>query len=426
MSNAQVADTLRQARPRWYSGLGRREWTILGITLLFWLFDGYETYTLLLTAGPALHELLPRSELQALPRYTAYLISLTLLGWATGGILGGFVGDRLGRRKTMVAAVLIYAIFTGTSALAPNWGVLGLTRVLTGIGIGAEWGVGTSLLQETWPTRARTKGAGILQTGFSLGALVASGLWIVIGSNLSLSWRWMYIVGVVPGILVALLVRTIPESTQWTRAVHGSAKTADVWRGSSRRNLVLAVLVSVAITVGWWAISSWIPSYTAALAVKSAANPVYFAGMAGILYNVGEIIGCSAFGFMADAWGRRGTALFYFFGSLIITPVVFLLLHNILIVVGLQVINGYLSGGLYSWYTVHPPELFPTRVRATAISIVFNSARYLAMIGPVVAAVLIQFFHGYGIAATAFACVYILGIVAVWLLPETKGQPLPG
>src|ERR1700689_1473059 len=168
-----------------YAGesLTRRQWSVLGITMLFWLFDGYETYALLLTIGPSLHELLPPAELGALPRVAAYLISITLFGWAVGGVLGGVIGDRIGRRRTMIGAVILYSIFTGTSALSPSWQLLAFTRFLTGVGIGAEWGVGTSLLQEMWPQRLRTKGGGILQAPFSGGFVRAALLWVVPGRS---------------------------------------------------------------------------------------------------------------------------------------------------------------------------------------------------------------------------------------------------
>ncbi len=140
------------------SGLTRRHWAVLTVTLLLWLFDGYETFELLLTLGPSLRELLPPDQLKTLPRVAAYLISITLFGWAVGGVVGGVIGDRIGRRKTMIGSVLLYSVFTGTSALSQSWEMLALTRFLTGAGIGAEWGVGTSLLQEMWPERLRTKG----------------------------------------------------------------------------------------------------------------------------------------------------------------------------------------------------------------------------------------------------------------------------
>lgn len=403
--------------------LTQRHWLVLGITMLFWLFDGYETYALLLTIGPSLHELLPLSALPALPRFAAYLISITLFGWAVGGVIGGFIGDRIGRRRTMIGAVILYSIFTGTSALAHSWEILALTRFLTGVGIGAEWGVGTSLLQELWPENLRTKGAGILQAAFSGGFVVASLLWILIGGTFGGSWRWMYVIGIVPALIVALLGRAIPESERWSRVSHTAQTIATTLRANTRK-LAIAILVSISITVGFWAISSWVPTYVATLA-HDPKTAVYYAGWAGTLYALGEIAGCIAFGFLADAWGRRATLVFYLAGSIVITPVVFLLVHNVAAVIALQVVNGFLTGGLYGWYAIHPPELFPTSVRSSAISLIFNSARFLAMFGPIAASGLIVFFGGYGEAASILASIFVIGIVAIFFLPETKGVPLP-
>ena len=404
-------------------GLTRRQWTVLGITMLFWLFDGYETFALLLTIGPSLHQLLPADQLSSLPRIAAYLISITLFGWALGGVIGGVIGDRLGRRTTMIGAVVLYSIFTGTSALTPNWQILALTRFLTGFGIGAEWGVGTSLLQETWPERLRTKGAGVLQAAFSGGFVIASVLWIVVGGWLGGSWRWMYAAGIVPALFVAYLARDIPESERWTRATHTAVSIAATLRANAR-NLVLAIVVSISITLGFWAISSWVPTYVATL-TSDPRSGVYYAGLAGLFYAIGEIVGCIAFGFLADSWGRRWTLAFYLAGSIAITPVVFLWVRDPGIVVILQIANGFLTGGLYSWFAVHPPELFPTAVRSTAIGLIFNFARFLAMFGPILASTLIAFFGGYGPAATTLASIFAIGLVVLPLLPETKGQPLP-
>ena len=94
-------------------GLTRRQWGVLGITMLFWLFDGYETFALI---GPSLRDLLPANELSTLPRIAAYLISITLFGWAVGGVIGGIVGDRLGRRRTMIGAVVLYSTFSPAPA----------------------------------------------------------------------------------------------------------------------------------------------------------------------------------------------------------------------------------------------------------------------------------------------------------------------
>jgi len=411
------------AAPAGDAPLTRRHWGVLAVTMLFWLFDGYETFALLLTVGPSLRELLPAAELSALPRVAAYLISITLFGWALGGAFGGIVGDRLGRRATMIGAVVLYSVFTGTSALAPSWQWLALTRFLTGAGIGAEWAVGTSLLQEVWPERLRTRGAGVLQAAFSCGFVVAALLWLVVGSSLGGSWRWMYAAGVAPAVCVAFLGRSIPESGRWARTASSLPAMAGALRANAK-NLIVAIIVSISITLGFWAISSWVPTYIATLA-RDPRDAVFYAGLGGLVYAVGEFIGCIAFGFLADAAGRRLTLALYLAGSVVITPVVFLLIHDVNLVVALQIPNGILTGGFYSWYAVHPPELFPTRIRSTAIGLIFNVARFLAMFGPILTSTLIGFFGGYGPAASALALIFVIGIVAVWFLPETRGKALP-
>jgi MFS family permease len=403
--------------------LTRRQWGVLGITMLFWMFDGYETFALLLTLGPSLHQLLPAGELTALPRIAAYLISITLFGWAAGGAFGGIVGDRLGRRRTMIGAVVLYGVFTSTSALAQSWEMLALTRFLTGIGIGAEWAVGTSLLQEVWPERLRTRGAGVLQAAFSGGFGVASLCWLLVGSLLGGSWRWMYAVGITPALCVAFLGRSIPESERWAQTAHSLGAIGEALRDNAQ-NLILSIVVSISITLGFWAISSWVPTYVGSLA-PDPKDAVLYAALGGLLYAVGEILGCTGFGFLADIAGRRWTLVLYLAGSVIITPIIFLLIRDVKIVVALQVANGILTGGLYSWFAVHPPELFPTRIRSTAIGLIFNAARFLAMFGPILTSTLIGFFGGYGAAATTLAGIFVIGIIAVCFLPETKGKPLP-
>jgi MFS family permease len=183
-------------------------------------------------------------------------------------------------------------------------------------------------------------------------------------------------------------------------------------------------LVSISITGGWWAVASFLPTFVSSLA-KDPRDAAFYAGWAGTLYNVGEIAGCIAFGFLAESWGRRSATVFYFVGSLIVVPAVFLGLSTVGEVTWAQLLAGYFTGGLYSWYTVHTPELFPTRFRATAISIVFSGSRYLAMIGAITAGSLAAALGGFGKVAVYFAPIYLIGIFAVLWLPETRGKGLP-
>lgn len=405
------------------SGLDRRAWGVLGLTLVFWVADGYDTFVLLITARPTLTDLLDPGQLHSLASYQGYLVAITLAGWATGGIAGGVVGDRLGRRRTMLVAVAVYSVFTACSALAWNWEVFGATRFLTGVGIGAEWGVGTSLLQEVWPERWRTKGAGLLQAGFSVGGVLVSGLWVLLGSTYGLSWRWMYLFGFIPLIIVLAVRRRIPESQRWASA-RSRVRVRELLGPGVRRNFLGALVVSIAITGGWWAVSSFLPSFVGGL-VHDPKRIAFFTGWAGALYNLGEIVGCVALGFLAERWGRKGSIQVYFLGCLVIVPVVFLAVHDAAAATWLQLIAGFLTGGVYSWYTVHTPELFATAHRATAISVVFSGSRYLAMAGAIFIGPLATAVGGFGRAAALFTPIYLIGMLAVLFLPETKGKPLP-
>ena len=404
--------------------LSRAAWGVLALTMVFWVADGYDTFVLLITARPTLTELLPASQLHSLATFQGYLVAITLAGWATGGIIGGVVGDRLGRRRTMIVAVAVYSVFTALSALAGNWWMFGLARFLTGIGIGAEWGVGTSLLQEVWPERWRTRGAGLLQSGFALGGVIVSGLWVLLGSTFGLSWRWMYLFGVIPLVIVLITGRYIPESARWASTGRSQAVLRKLFSPGVRRNFLGAPAVSIAITGGWWAVSSYLPSFVGSL-VDNPKRVAFYTGWAGALYNIGEIAGCILLGYLAESLGRKRSAIVYFVGCLIIVPIVYLTVSDPTVAVWLQLIAGFLTGGTYSWYTVHTPELFGTAYRATAISVVFSGSRYLAMIGAVLTGTLSAAVGGFGHAAVLFTPLYLLGILAVLVLPETRGKPLP-
>lgn len=409
----------------WLRRLTRAEWSVLGVTMLFWMFDGYETFALIITGPASLRDLLPAQDLPDLSRYFGYLLAISLAGWLVGGVVGGFAGDRLGRRRTMIGAVVLYGVFTGLSALAPNWEVLALTRFLTGLGIGAEWAVGVALLQEVLPPSARTRGAGLLQGTFSAGGLLVSLLWVLFNSSFDVSWRVVYLVGVLPAFLAIGLRRFIPESTKWAGQARMSVGELLRRLGAAdlRRHLGLAMLVSIAITVGFWASSSYAPGYVGALAPE--ADVGFYTAWSSVLYNVGEIAGCVVFGYWAERWGRRYTTVGYLAGALVAIPVVFLLVHDAAAAVVLQLVFGYTAGGVFSWYTVHTPELFPTAVRASAIGAIFNLTRVLAAAGALLTGTLASVLGGVGHAAALSAVVYLLGIAAVLGLPETRGRSLP-
>jgi MFS family permease len=202
----------------WYKTLNREQWRVLIASNLAWLFDGFEIYALFLTVGFALHQLLEAAQYKAIPEYAGYVLAATVFGWATGGVIGGIIADYIGRKRTMMLAILAYSLTTGLSAVAWNWESFAVLRFLVGVGIGSEWATGASIVSELWPDHARGKGGGLLQSGAGIGSFIASGVWLVIGGLGPNAWRFMYLVGILPALLVLWIWRGMPESGRWEAA----------------------------------------------------------------------------------------------------------------------------------------------------------------------------------------------------------------
>jgi MFS family permease len=105
----------------WYKTLNRKQWRVLVVSNLAWVFDGFEFYGLFLTVGFTVHQLLPVAEHKAIPAFAGYVLATTLFGWATGGFIGGIIADYIGRKRTMMLAILAYSLTTGLSAIAWDW-----------------------------------------------------------------------------------------------------------------------------------------------------------------------------------------------------------------------------------------------------------------------------------------------------------------
>jgi MFS family permease len=149
----------------WYRSLNREQWGVLIASNLGWLFDGFEIFALFLTVGFALRQLLDVAQYADIPQYAGFVLATTVFGWATGGVIGGVIADYIGRKRTMILAILAYSLTTGLSAFAWDWVSFAALRFLVGVAIGSEWATGASIVSELWPDHARGKGGGLLQCG---------------------------------------------------------------------------------------------------------------------------------------------------------------------------------------------------------------------------------------------------------------------
>jgi len=476
----------------WYRLLSRSQWSTLIAANLGWTFDGYEMYAVVLTVGVALRELLDPSQYGQIPVYAGTVIALTLLGWGIGGLIGGVLADYLGRKRTMILAILAYSIMTGLSVFAWDWVSFAVLRFLVGIAIGSEWVTGASIVAELWPDRARGRGVGLMQCGFGIGYFIAAAVWLYVGTmgpeawhyvfqHLGAAidqvgtvgpeawhsvfqrlgaaidqvatmnagaWRYMFIIGVLPALTTLWVRRSIPESERWEHirarrraavkrkrsgAMLGAEERAlvrvtfvDLFADREiRRRVILAFLVSLAATLAYWGIGAWIPPYVAAAATKAGLNGQQWVSYAGMANTGASMIGFIAFGVLADAFGRKPVMIFYVIAAFLTVPMMFVWAQDLSMMLIAAALSGIFVQGQFTFMAAWLPELFPTRMRATALGFVFNMPRLISWLGPLISGWIIANLGGYGNAAMTIALIYILSLAAAPFLPETKGKPLP-
>jgi MFS family permease len=443
MSTASIAGT-----EPWYRSLDANQWKTMIASNIGWMFDGYETFALILTVGVALHQLLPASELSHTQAFAGTVIGITLLGWGVGGVIGGVLADYLGRRRTMILAILAYSLTTGLSAFAWDWVSFALLRFVVGVAIGSEWATGASMTAEVWPDHARGRGAGLMQCGLGIGFFLASFIWLFVSGYGPNAWRVMFLLGILPGLFALWLRSGIDESKRWEaanekrKAARAKKKSgaelapeelalnrftiADLFADPElRKRAIICFFMSLTTTVAWWGISTWVPPFVASIAAAQHMPPQTWASYAAMSYNLAAIVGYAGLGFMADRFGRKPVVMLFFAASLVLTPALYMWTTNLPLLVLIAAVNGFFTLGQYSWLSVWLPELFPTRMRATGMAFVFNAPRFIAFMGPLFAGLLIVQFGGFSKMAVGFSLIYILGFVLVPFLPETKGEPLP-
>jgi MFS family permease len=432
----------------WYRTLNPSQWKALIASNLGWTFDGFEVFALILTVGAALHQLLDPSQYKLIPAYVGAVIAITVFGWGLGGLLGGILADYIGRKRAMTITILAYSLLTGLSAFAWNWESFAVLRFLVGLAIGSEWATGASITAELWPDKARGKGGALLQCGYPIGSILASAIWVTIGTSSPDAWRYMFLIGVLPALLTFWIRRNIPESPRWEESDRRRRAARDLKRQGAalqgenaalvrftlvdmfaepavRTRLILTFVMSIAVTIGYWGVSSFVPSYFGAVATAAGLPAQRYVGLVGLVQNIGALLGFFTFGYLADAIGRKPTTFVYYLMCLILTPIVYLWVHDIhLLLLGFAV-YGFFIQGVFAWTPIWLPELFPTRMRATAAGFIFNAPRLISAAAPLIAGTLIVNLGGYGKTATIIGLFYVLGLLAVPFLPETKGKPLP-
>ena len=410
--------------------LTRAHWLVLIAAFSGWMFDGLEMGLFPIVARPALQDLMQVTDEATIGAWNGYIVALFLVGAACGGLLFGWLGDKIGRVRTMMLSILCYSFFTGCCYFAQAAWHLGAFRFLAALGMGGEWSLGVALVMECWPEKLRPLMAGIIGAAANVGFLLIAWVGWMIPVTVD-SWRWMFLVGAVPALLTIFIRIFVPESERWKESVKHTTThpLREILSPGLLRPTLLAIAFGAIALIGTWgAVSGFLPLWTDQLAGGDSSAKATIQ----IVLSIGAIIGCIGAPLIGSKIGRRPAYFGLCLASLLICGFMFrgLTEYNWLFIVTAG-LAGCATASFYGWLPLYLPELFPTRVRATGQGLSFNTGRILAAFGAIYAGQLVLFFEkyhpgeGYARSGATITLVYILGMILIWFAPETKGKPLP-
>lgn len=458
----------------WWKDLTSYHWFVFIMASAAWVFDCLDQQLFILARTDALKALMPGVDQKLILSYGDYSTMIFMFGWATGGLFFGAIGDRIGRARTLTITVLMYSLSTGLSAFSQGWADFALYRFITGLGVGGVFGLAVALVADTLPDRSRASALGTLQALSALGNITAgltAMLFGYLGKIGTISsgdaWKYMFLVGAVPALLCVFIQLRLKEPEKWVKA-RAEGLATGVKFGSYgelfstphlRKHALLGMMLCVSGIIGVWGIGFFSPEIVGNVieqsmrqeqmpdpsaltpeartaienSIKSASTN--WKGVNSIVQNIGSFIGMLIFTFFAQHWGRKPTFVVGFLLAGAVTILYFQAFRS-MSYIPLSALMGACQLGLFAGYAIYLPELFPLRLRSTGTSFCYNVGRYVAAFALPIKAMLMTYlaqsagseaakFEAFR-TATCFMCAtFLIGLVVILMLPETKGKPLP-
>ena len=353
--------------------------------------------------------------------------TVTVVTSSFGGWFAGALADRFGRVRVLQVAILWYSVFTFLCAFAQDFTQLFVLRGLHGLGFGGEWATGAVLMGEVIRDKYRGRGVGFVQTGAAFGpglaALVYAGLYAILPA--AIAWRALFVVGILPGLLVLWVRRSIPDSeafreTRTIGAQLGIAHLLSAFRGPYLWLTIRVSLMVMGAQGGVWAVAFWMPTYLRTVRHLSAPNTGLFIAVQAL----GALIGFLCGAYMADAIGRKWT-----FMISAVTSIIMVIVYLYVPVgdIGLLLLGIPLNIAILMKFAPMGPfmtELYPTSIRGTGQGFCYNAGRaigsvFMTAIGFATAVMPL------GTAIALFSTLaHALMLVMLLLLPETRGRAI--
>ncbi|MFY9562387.1 MAG: MFS transporter [Terriglobales bacterium] len=414
---------LRQASP------GQRR-TLLAAAL-GWMLDSFDAMLYALVLAHVMRDF-------GMSKATAGLLSmLMLLASGIGGVLFGFLADRIGRKRALMLSILTYSLCSFASGLSTGVVSLAVFRFILGLGMGGEWNTGATLVAETWPDELRAKAIALVQSSWAIGFALAA---LVAGVVLRYAnWRAVFFVGILPAVITLWIQNRVPESEMWKEHRRLGADSARVAQGQQKYNhdsflrifqspylksTIALLLLNFFGMFGWWGLFQWIPAYLS-LPVAQGGRGFSVMGTTSLLVILnlfGMFPGYVSFGWVADHLGRRRSFMLYTFTAALLVPL-YAMARSQAVLLVLGTIVAFFGTGFFSGSGIIGSEIFPTRVRARALGFTYNGARTMSSLAPLTIGWVGQI-KGLSWAFYLCAAAFFLASVMATQLPETKGRSL--
>ncbi|WP_292886013.1 MFS transporter [Methanobrevibacter sp. UBA212] len=400
--------------------LNKHHYRIFALSWAGWVFDFYDLvlFTFLVT------------QLQSSLHFSAEMLSLclglSLFATGFGGIIFGALGDQYGRKKVLQWTIIIYSIGTLLCAFTWDFYSLLIFRFITGLGVGGEWATGQTYINETFPDNLRAKFGAFMQSGAPIGVILAS----IVGGLVTpiIGWRLTFLVSIIPALTVIFIRRYLDESDVWLQNKDKYVNKnilkefRELIRAEHRKIFLISLVLCIFGMSAYWYTYSWLPTYLEqerGLALLGTTFGV-------IIIQMGDFTGYTTFGFVAEKLGRRPAFTIYSFIMALGISMITIFWNQIVQVPELLYVFMFLTGfgtGFFGGFGALFSELFPTKIRNTAVGTVFNLARGAQFITPVIITTVATYFDlSYGIAIAALFAL-LVGIW-IWVFPETKGTAI--
>lgn len=421
MTNSSASATPATAAPvpfNWRDTTSAQRRTVLA-AWLGWMLNAFDVmlYSLLLTT-------LMR-EFGMTKGAAGFLNTLTLGASAIGSLMFGLLADRFGRRRMLSLSILTYSVFTFACGFSTTIAVLGVFRLLVGLGMGGEWNSGSALVAETWPSEWRGRALGVVQSGWALGYAVAA---VVTGVVLAhWNWHWVFFAGILPALAALWIQYGVPEPAMWQKhrgdAESVAAPKAALWRAAVPHLAALLAMNTFGM-FAWWGLFSWVPAYLQLPASQGGRDFQMFGATSFLvtLNLVGMLPSYVLFGVLADRFGRKRIVVIYLALAALMVPL-FAAARQPGVILVSATLAAFFGTGFFAGSSILGNELFPTPIRATALGVSYNVARGISAFAPLIIGRLGEA-HGLSGAFIACGIAFAFAALSALWVPETHGVRL--